>query len=75
MILFTRLLGSKGKVEEEFLLFILGIFEQVSDQMAPLLGLDPEDYRHRVEMFCAQCVKNDCHMDWFSWVVKKPAST
>ncbi|KAG1458893.1 hypothetical protein G6F46_005778 [Rhizopus delemar] len=67
--------GSKGKVEEEFLLFILGIFEQVSDQMAPLLGLEPEDYKHRVEMFCAQCVKNDCHMDWFSWVVKKPAST
>lgn len=65
-------LGSDGKVTEEFIMFLLGIFEELTDFLAPQLGLDPEDYKLRVEMFCAQCVKNDAHMDWYSWVFQKP---
>ncbi|CEI95828.1 hypothetical protein RMCBS344292_10005 [Rhizopus microsporus] len=64
--------GSGGRLAEEFLLFILNSFEQAGDQLGPMLGLDIEDYKHRVEMFCAQCVKNDASMDWYSYVARKP---
>lgn len=53
---------------------ILNGFEDLGSVLAPRLGLDIEDYRHRVEMICAQCVKINAHMNWYSWVGKK-AST
>lgn len=38
----------------------------------PKLGLDLEDYRHRIETICTECVRKNAYMEWYSWVAKKP---
>ncbi|GAA5802315.1 S-adenosyl-L-methionine-dependent methyltransferase [Helicostylum pulchrum] len=62
--------GGEDKLSEDLVIVILNGFEDLSSVLAPRLGLDVEDYRHRVEMICAQCVRNNTHMDWYSWVAK-----
>lgn len=39
--------------------------------LAPRLGIDMEDYRHRIEMIVAQCVKINAAMEWYSWVGRR----
>lgn len=64
------MIGGEDKLSEDLVIVILNGFEDLSSVLAPRLGLDVEDYRHRVEMICAQCVRNNTHMDWYSWVAK-----
>ncbi|KAG2210254.1 hypothetical protein INT47_003239 [Mucor saturninus] len=71
----TVVYGSDDKVSEDLVIVILNGFEDLGSVLAPRLGLDIEDYRHRVEMICAQCVKINAHMNWYSWVGKKASTT
>ena len=50
----------------------LSAFEEAQDLLAPKMGLDPDEYKQRVEMVCAQCVQQDAHIDWYSFVGRKP---
>jgi hypothetical protein len=52
----------------------LNSFGDLKQVLAPKMGLDYEDYHHRVEMICAQCVKINASMDWYSYVARKPAT-
>ncbi|KAI8985819.1 S-adenosyl-L-methionine-dependent methyltransferase [Pilobolus umbonatus] len=62
--------ASNGKLSEEVVSTILNSFYDLSDVLAPKMGLDVEDFRHRVEMICSQCVRIDAKMEWYSWVAK-----
>ncbi|KAF1797419.1 S-adenosyl-L-methionine-dependent methyltransferase, partial [Mucor lusitanicus] len=66
--------GNDGKLSQEFVSAILNLYEQKSSLIAPRLGLDLEDYRHRIEQICSECVKVDAYLEWYSWVGKKQQS-
>lgn len=53
------------------LIAILNGFDRVSPILAPRLGLNGEDYRHRIEMICSECVRVNANIDWYSYVAKK----
>ncbi|CAO3639449.1 unnamed protein product [Mucor hiemalis] len=63
--------ASDGKVSEDLLVTLLNGFDHLSPILGPRLGLAPEDYRHRIEMICAECVRVNANMDWYSYVAKK----
>lgn len=50
---------------------LLNAYINKASIFAPRLGLSQEDYRHRMEVIFAECVKVNAHMDWYSWVGKK----
>ncbi|KAI8391588.1 S-adenosyl-L-methionine-dependent methyltransferase [Radiomyces spectabilis] len=64
--------ASDGRLGETFVAVTLRTFQAAQDFLAPLMGLDIDDYRHRVEMVCAQCVKHNAHLTWYAYVGKKP---
>ncbi|KAI9025345.1 hypothetical protein CLU79DRAFT_745177 [Phycomyces nitens] len=65
-------LGGESTLGQEFTAVNLRIFESAQKLLAPRMGLDRDDYQHRVEMVCAQCVQYNAHMDWLGYVAKKP---
>lgn len=67
----SLLIASDGKVSEDLLVTLLNGFDHLSPILGPRLGLAPEDYRHRIEMICAECVRVNANMDWYSYVAKK----
>ncbi|KAG2226259.1 hypothetical protein INT45_005931 [Circinella minor] len=64
--------ASDGQLGEDFMAATLSAFEEAQDLLAPKMGLDPDEYKQRVEMVCAQCVQQDAHIDWYSYVGRKP---
>ncbi|KAL0097863.1 S-adenosyl-L-methionine-dependent methyltransferase [Phycomyces blakesleeanus] len=69
------LASSPGKLGTEFTGVILRGFELSRAFLAPRMGLTEEDYVHRVEMVCAQCVRNDSHIYWFTNIGMKPSDS
>jgi hypothetical protein len=67
--------ASDGKLSQEFVGSILNGYATKAEFIAPKLGLDQEDYRHRIEMIFAECVRVNAHMDWYSWVGRKALSS
>ncbi|KAG0174468.1 hypothetical protein DFQ28_006462 [Apophysomyces sp. BC1034] len=62
---------SDGKLGEEFIAIMLRVYETSHLFLAPRMGLDPDEYRLRVEMVCAQSVKHNAHVDWYAYAAKK----
>ncbi|KAF7723928.1 hypothetical protein EC973_001500 [Apophysomyces ossiformis] len=63
--------ASDGKLGETFMAVMLQWYEANQSFLAPRMGLEPDDYRLRVEMVCAQCVKHNAHVDWYAYIAKK----
>ncbi|KAI8646406.1 S-adenosyl-L-methionine-dependent methyltransferase [Parasitella parasitica] len=66
--------ASDGNLSREFVSVLLNLYEQKSSVIAPRLGLDLEDYRHRIEQICGECVKVNSFLEWYSWAGRKKAS-
>ncbi|KAG0163553.1 hypothetical protein DFQ30_011361 [Apophysomyces sp. BC1015] len=64
--------ASDGKLGEEFTAVNLRAFQSAQAYLASRMGLDEDDYRHRVEMVCAQCVQHDAHLVWYAYAARKP---
>ncbi|KAF7721667.1 hypothetical protein EC973_004317 [Apophysomyces ossiformis] len=64
--------ASDGKLGEEFTAVTLRAFQSSQGYLASRMGLDEDDYRHRVEMVCAQCVQHDAHLVWYAYAARKP---
>jgi hypothetical protein len=71
VLTFITNIASDGKLSQEFVASVLNAYANKTSIIAPKMGLDHEDYRHRIEMIFAECVKINAHMDWYSWVGKK----
>ncbi|KAL0082438.1 hypothetical protein F4703DRAFT_1865631 [Phycomyces blakesleeanus] len=65
-------LGGESNLGQEFTAVNLRTFQSAQKLLAPLMGMSREDYQHRVEMVCAQCVQYNAHMDWLGYVARKP---
>jgi hypothetical protein len=65
------IIASDGKLSEDFTVAILNGFDRIAPILGPQLGLSAEDYRHRIEMICSECVRVNANMDWYSYVAKK----
>ncbi|KAI7863439.1 S-adenosyl-L-methionine-dependent methyltransferase [Spinellus fusiger] len=63
--------SAPGNLGSEFISVILHGFEYSRSFLAPRMGLSEEDYLHRVEMVCAQCVRNDSHLYWYNTIGTK----